>query len=89
MTKFVSAVIENELPDFKQHERRPDALEQAVRLIDHRLTCVDRGFERGQCLAIAKVAAHIKRKTAKRSRQYSIVVVAEGVKPVGGGARAN
>lgn len=34
---------------------------------------------------LAKVAAHIKRKTAGRSRQYSIVVVAEGAKPVGGG----
>ena len=34
---------------------------------------------------IAKVAAHVKRKMANRSRQYSIVVVAEGAKPVGGG----
>jgi integrase len=34
---------------------------------------------------IAKVAAHIKRKTSGRHRQYSIVVVAEGVKPLGGG----
>src|ERR1035441_648569 len=34
---------------------------------------------------IAKVAAHIKRKTAGHSRQYSIVVVAEGAKPIGGG----
>jgi len=34
---------------------------------------------------ITKVAAHVKRKTANRSRQYSIVVVAEGAKPVGGG----
>ncbi len=34
---------------------------------------------------IAKVAAHIKRKTAGRDRQYSIVVVAEGAKPLGGG----
>jgi len=34
---------------------------------------------------ITKVAAHVKRKTASRSRQYSIVVVAEGAKPVGGG----
>jgi 6-phosphofructokinase 1 len=34
---------------------------------------------------IAKVAAHIKRKTAGRDRQYSIVVVAEGAKPAGGG----
>lgn len=34
---------------------------------------------------IAKVAAHVKRKTAGRDRQYSIVVVAEGAKPSGGG----
>jgi len=34
---------------------------------------------------IAKVAAHIRRKTAGRDRQYSIVVVAEGAKPLGGG----
>ena len=34
---------------------------------------------------IAKVAAHIKHKTAGRDRQYSIVVVAEGAKPLGGG----
>jgi 6-phosphofructokinase 1 len=34
---------------------------------------------------IAKVAAHIKCKTAGRDQQYSIVVVAEGAKPVGGG----
>lgn len=34
---------------------------------------------------IAKVAAHVKRRTANRNRQYSIVVVAEGAKPVGGG----
>jgi ATP-dependent phosphofructokinase / diphosphate-dependent phosphofructokinase len=34
---------------------------------------------------IAKVAAHIKHKTAGRSRQYSLVVVAEGAKPLGGG----
>jgi phosphofructokinase-like protein len=34
---------------------------------------------------ITKIAAHVKRKTANRSRQYSIVVVAEGAKPVGGG----
>ena len=34
---------------------------------------------------IAKVAAHVKRKTAGRDRQYSIVVVAEGAKPIGGG----
>ncbi len=34
---------------------------------------------------IAKVAAHIKRKGANHSRQYAIVVVAEGAKPVGGG----
>jgi len=34
---------------------------------------------------ISKVAAHVKRKTANRSRQYSIVIVAEGAKPVGGG----
>jgi 6-phosphofructokinase 1 len=34
---------------------------------------------------IAKVAAHIKRKTAGCDRQYSIVVVAEGAKPSGGG----
>ena len=34
---------------------------------------------------ITKVAAHVKRKTANRSRQYSIVIVAEGAKPVGGG----
>ncbi len=34
---------------------------------------------------IAKVAAHVKRKTAGRGRQYSIVVAAEGAMPVGGG----
>ena len=34
---------------------------------------------------IAKVAAHVKRKAANRNRQYSIVVVAEGAKPIGGG----
>jgi ATP-dependent phosphofructokinase / diphosphate-dependent phosphofructokinase len=34
---------------------------------------------------IAKVAAHIKRKTASRDRHYAIVVVAEGAKPLGGG----
>jgi 6-phosphofructokinase 1 len=34
---------------------------------------------------IAKVAAHIKRKTMCRDHQYSIVVVAEGAKPLGGG----
>ena len=34
---------------------------------------------------IAKVAAHIKRKTSGRDRQSSIVVVAEGAKPLGGG----
>jgi phosphofructokinase-like protein len=34
---------------------------------------------------IAKVAAHIKRRTAGYRRQYSIVVVAEGAKPIGGG----
>jgi 6-phosphofructokinase 1 len=34
---------------------------------------------------IAKVAAHVKRQAANRRRQYSIVVVAEGAKPVGGG----
>lgn len=34
---------------------------------------------------IAKVAAHIKRRTAGHSHQYSIVVVAEGAKPLGGG----
>lgn len=33
---------------------------------------------------IAKVAAHLKRRTAGRSHQYSIVVVAEGAKPIGG-----
>ena len=33
---------------------------------------------------IAKVAAHIKHKTAGRNRPYSIVVVAEGAKPIGG-----
>jgi 6-phosphofructokinase 1 len=33
---------------------------------------------------IAKVTAHIERKTANRSRQYAIVVVAEGAKPIGG-----
>lgn len=33
---------------------------------------------------IAKVAAHIKRRTGGRSHQYSIVVVAEGAKAVGG-----
>jgi 6-phosphofructokinase 1 len=33
---------------------------------------------------IAKIAAHIKHKTASRSRQYTIVVVAEGAKPIGG-----
>jgi len=34
---------------------------------------------------IAKVAAHIKRRTAGHSHQYSVVVVTEGAKPVGGG----
>jgi 6-phosphofructokinase 1 len=34
---------------------------------------------------ISKVAAHIKRRTAGHSQQYSIVVVAEGAKPLGGG----
>ncbi|HUK82222.1 MAG TPA: ATP-dependent 6-phosphofructokinase [Verrucomicrobiae bacterium] len=34
---------------------------------------------------IGTVATHIKRKTANRGRQHSIVVVAEGAKPVGGG----
>lgn len=34
---------------------------------------------------IAKVAEHIKRRTASRGHQYSIVVVAEGAKPSGGG----
>ena len=34
---------------------------------------------------IGKVAAHLKRKTARRSHQYAIVVVAEGAKTVGGG----
>jgi len=34
---------------------------------------------------IAKIAAHIKRKTSSRDRQYAIVVVAEGAKPLGGG----
>lgn len=34
---------------------------------------------------IRKVAAHVKRKTAVRSRQYSIIVVAEGAKAIGGG----
>jgi 6-phosphofructokinase 1 len=33
---------------------------------------------------LASVAAHIKRKTASRGRQYSIIVVAEGAKPAGG-----
>ncbi|HWA26569.1 MAG TPA: 6-phosphofructokinase [Lacunisphaera sp.] len=33
----------------------------------------------------AKVAEHIKRRTAGRDRHYAIVVVAEGAKPVGGG----
>ena len=33
---------------------------------------------------IKKVADHVKRKTAGRARQHSIVVVAEGAKPVGG-----
>jgi 6-phosphofructokinase 1 len=33
---------------------------------------------------IAKVAAHLERRTANRSRQYAIVVVAEGAKPIGG-----
>jgi 6-phosphofructokinase 1 len=33
---------------------------------------------------IAAVAAHVKQKTARRSRPYSIVVVAEGAKPIGG-----
>jgi 6-phosphofructokinase 1 len=33
---------------------------------------------------LAKVAAHIKRRTGGRNRQYSIVVVAEGAKPLGG-----
>jgi ATP-dependent phosphofructokinase / diphosphate-dependent phosphofructokinase len=32
----------------------------------------------------AKVAAHIQRRTAGRDHQYSIVVVAEGAKPIGG-----
>jgi 6-phosphofructokinase 1 len=36
---------------------------------------------------IAKVAAHIKHKTTSRDRQYSIVVVAEGAKPLGGGVK--
>ncbi len=35
---------------------------------------------------VGAVAAHVKQKTAKRSRAYSIVVVAEGAKPVGGNA---
>jgi 6-phosphofructokinase 1 len=34
---------------------------------------------------IAKVAAHIKHRTAGRSQHHSIVVVAEGAKPLGGG----
>ena len=34
---------------------------------------------------IAKVAAHIKRRTAGHNHQYSVVIVAEGAKPVGGG----
>jgi 6-phosphofructokinase 1 len=34
---------------------------------------------------ITRVASHIKRKTTSRSRQYSIVVAAEGAKPLGGG----
>jgi 6-phosphofructokinase 1 len=34
---------------------------------------------------IAKVAAHIKRRTANRDQHYAIVVVAEGAKPIGGG----
>jgi len=34
---------------------------------------------------IAKVAEHIKRRTAGRNHQYSIVVVAEGAKPASGG----
>jgi 6-phosphofructokinase 1 len=34
---------------------------------------------------IARVAAHIKRRSTGDGRQYSIVVVAEGAKPVGGG----
>ena len=33
---------------------------------------------------IKKVANHVRRKTATRARQHSIVVVAEGAKPVGG-----
>lgn len=33
---------------------------------------------------IAKVAEHIKRRTAGHSHQYSVVVVAEGAKPIGG-----
>ena len=33
---------------------------------------------------IAKLAAHIKSRTAGRDRRYAIVVVAEGAKPVGG-----
>ncbi|HUJ11211.1 MAG TPA: ATP-dependent 6-phosphofructokinase [Verrucomicrobiae bacterium] len=33
---------------------------------------------------MTKIAAHVKRKTASRSRQYSIIVVAEGAKPVNG-----
>ncbi len=34
---------------------------------------------------IAKLSAHVKRKPTSRTRQHSIVVVAEGAKPVGGG----
>jgi 6-phosphofructokinase 1 len=34
---------------------------------------------------IARVAAHVKRKTGNRDRLYSIVVVAEGARPLGGG----
>ena len=34
---------------------------------------------------IAKVAAHVKRRTADRNHGYSVVVVAEGAKPIGGG----
>jgi 6-phosphofructokinase 1 len=33
---------------------------------------------------IAKVAEHVKRRTTGRGHQYSVVVVAEGAKPVGG-----
>jgi 6-phosphofructokinase len=34
---------------------------------------------------LAKVAAHIKPRTAVRSHRYSVVVVAEGAKPIVGG----